>query len=323
MIHFLPMARALIVVLEGAQTLDVTGPAEVFAMARAADGAKAYDVRFVAASPGETTTTSGAVLRTTALPRVRSYDTVIVSGGPEAAVVAALADERLGAWLRRARAAEARVASVCSGAFVLANSGLLDGLRAATHWQATDRLAAFRPAVTVDRDAIFVREGRIWTSAGITTGIDMALAMVEADHGRAETDRIAAQLVLYVRRPGFQSQWSDALVAQLDEPDPLAAVARRARTQLARLDVPRLARLAGMSVRTLHRRCSERFRTTPARFLLRLRVEHARTLLTTSTRPVKRVAVESGFGSAERMRRAFVKELGLGPRDVRLLFERG
>ena len=316
------MPRALIVVIEGAQTLDVTGPAEVFAMAETKTGVRAYDVRFVASFPGEARTTSGATLKTVGLPRPLSTDTVIVSGGPEAAIVAALSDARLATWLRRAVAVGARVASVCSGAFVLAHAGILDGLRAATHWSGTDRLATFRPAVTVDRDAIYVREGRVWTSAGVTTGIDMALAMVEDDHGRSITDHIAARLVLYVRRPGFQSQWSEALVAQVDDPDPLALVARRAKTQLARLDVPRLARLAGMSVRTLHRRCSETMRTTPARFLARLRVEHARTLLTTSTRPVKRVAIDSGFGNPVRMRRAFVKELGLGPREVRLLFDR-
>ena len=319
----MPTSRVLIVVIEGAQTLDVTGPAEVFAMAGRVGGAGDYEVRFVASAPGLASTTSGAVLRTAALPRVRAGDTVIVSGGPEAAIARALADERLAAWLRRAHAAKARVSSVCSGAFVLAGAGLLDGLRAATHWSAASRLAKFRPAVVVDRDAIFVRQGRVWTSAGVTTGIDMALAMVELDRGLRVANGIASQLVLYVRRPGFQSQWSDTLAAQLDEPDPLAIAARRARENLARLDVPTLARLAGMSLRTLHRRCAAQLGTTPARYVARLRVEHARTLLTTSKRPTKRVAIDSGFGSTDRMRRAFVRELGVGPREIRLLFERG
>ncbi|MEO7109980.1 MAG: DJ-1/PfpI family protein [Polyangiaceae bacterium] len=313
--------RVLVVVIEGAQTLDVTGPAEVFALAGREGAKHRYFVQFVASRPGLTSTSSGATIQTTALPKPTKGDTIVVSGGPKEAIVLALADRKLARFLVRAHEAGGRVASVCSGAFILAATGLLDGLKAATHWAALERLAQFRPMVTVDRHAIFVQQGKIWTSAGVTTGIDMALAMVEQDNDAALANRIAGQLVLYVRRPGFQSQWSEPLTAQLEEPDAFAVIARRARPHLKKLDVPSLARLSGMSIRTMHRRCEERLHTTPARFLCRLRVEHARTLLTTSRWEVKRIAFESGFGNTERMRRSFVRELGIGPRDVRLLFE--
>jgi transcriptional regulator GlxA family with amidase domain len=154
----------------------------------------------------------------------------------------------------------------------------------------------------------------------VTTGIDMALAMLEDDHGRAVADRVAAQLVLYVRRPGFQSQFTEALLAQMQTGDPLGDIIARARSRLRSLDVPRLAKLAGLSGRTLHRRCREHLRITPAKLVERLRVEHARTLLSTTERSLKTIAHESGFSSAERMRRAFERELGVRPRDVRVLF---
>jgi transcriptional regulator GlxA family with amidase domain len=173
--------------------------------------------------------------------------------------------------------------------------------------------------VTVDRNAIFVREGSIWTSAGVTTGIDMALAMVEDDHGRAVANAVAGRLVLYVRRPGFQSQFSDALVAQSIGSDPLGEVIAWARGHLREADVERLARRAGLSLRTLHRRCQEHAGTTPAKLLDKLRVEYARMLLSTTSMPAKALAVASGFGSPARMKRAFQRELGIGPRDYKML----
>jgi transcriptional regulator GlxA family with amidase domain len=221
--------------------------------------------------------------------------------------------------VRRAAPIVARVASVCSGAFVLAAAGLLDGLTAATHWSACEALARFRPAVAVDRDAIFVRTGKVWTSAGVTTGIDMALAMLEEDCGRACADAAASRLVLYARRPGFQSQWSDALLAQATAGDPLAPAIAWARAHLAQLDVPTLARRAGLSPRTLHRRCAETLATTPAKLIERLRVEHARGLLATRRHPAKVVAARSGFADAAQLARAFRRTLGLTPRAYRTL----
>src|SRR5262249_34108645 len=157
-----------------------------------------------------------------------------------------------------------------------------------------DILARAFPAVSVDGNAIFVRDGSVWTSAGVTTGIDMALAIVEEDLGRAVADAVAARLVLYVRRPGVQSQFSEALVAQRAGSDPLGPAIAWARANLARADVEGLARRAGMSVRTFHRRCRDLLATTPARLIDKLRVEHARTLLQSSALPAKSLAGQCG-----------------------------
>lgn len=317
-----PRARVVLVAFEGVQTLDVTGPAEVFAVASREAGAPLYELVYVSPSGGTITTSSGLRVETLSLGGIAPAkgDTVLVAGGEEGALVAATKGGTLVPWIRRARRV-ARLGSVCSGAFLLAAAGVLDGLSVATHWSACDRLASFRPALTVDRDAIFVRNGDVWTSAGVTTGIDMALAMVEDDHDRALADRIAARLVLYARRPGFQSQFSDALVAQSEAGDPLAPAIAWARTRLGEVDVPRLARRAGLSVRTLHRRCVELLGVTPKKLVDRLRVEHARTLLRAGKGASQKVvARRSGFGSVAGMRRAFQEVLGLSPREVELLF---
>src|SRR6185312_1424959 len=254
MIHFLPMAlpRVILVAFAGAQGLDVFGPAEAFAAVARAVGTPAYDVVLAASRAGTLRATSGIALGARALGRLRPRpsDTVIVVGGDAPAIRAAVHDAALVGWIARAAPRVRRIGSVCSGAFVLANAGVLDGRRAATHWAACDELARYRPAAAVDRDAIFVRDGCVWTSAGVTTGIDMALAMIEEDHDRRVADTVAARLVLYARRPGFQSQFSDALVAQRAASDPLGPLVAWARANLrGPLDVERLARRAGLSVR--------------------------------------------------------------------------
>jgi transcriptional regulator GlxA family with amidase domain len=316
------MPRVVLVAFPGVQSLDVTGPGEVFATVGRQLEEPAYKVVLASRAGGPIRTTCGFDLATKRLAAIRPRpdDTVLVAGGEEAGVRAAIVDAELLRWLRRAARVVRRFGSVCSGAFVLASAGLLDGRRVATHWSSCDALAAYRPSVTVDRNAIFVREGKVWTSAGVTTGIDMALAMVEEDYDRALADRIAARLVLYARRPGFQSQFSEELLAQTQSGDPFGAIVARARTHLRVLDVSRLAKLAGLSARTLHRRCREQLGVTPAKLVTRLRVEHARMLLSTTKRPLKSIAHESGFSTNERMRRAFESELGIRPREVRLFF---
>lgn len=315
------MARVIVVVFDGVQTLDATGPAEVFAMAARLRRAPVYDVIYAAVGGGLMTTSSALTIRARELRRIRPApgDTVVVAGGDAAPIRAVSTDRALVAWLQRAAPVVRRVASVCSGAFVVAAAGLLDGKRATTHWRACAELARMFPAITVDGNAIFVRDGKTWTSAGVTTGIDMALAMVEDDHGRALADAVAARLVLYVRRPGFQSQFSEALVAQTAKSDPLGPAIAWARAHLDRVDVETFAKQAGLSVRTLHRRCSDTLGTTPARLLAKLRVEHARNLLATSDLAVKTLAARCGFGNPVRMKRAFARELGIGPREYRTL----
>jgi transcriptional regulator GlxA family with amidase domain len=320
-IHFLPMPKRIVLVgYDGADGLDLFGPAEVFAVAGRRVGGQAYEVILASAGGGAIALTSGPSVMTLDLAsiRLRSTDTVLVVGGADPAIDIAAADRALVHWLQRAARVVSRVGSVCDGAFIAARAGLLDGRRAATHWESCDRLARLHPGVEVDRDAIFVRDGRVWTSAGITAGIDMALAMVEEDHGRQLADAVAAHLVLHARRSGFQSQFSDALVAQTSASDPLGPVVVWLRANLrAPLDVAKVARKSGMSVRSLHRHCLRALGTTPAKLVEKLRVEQARTLLATSELGIKTIAVRCGFGSAPRLTRTFERALGVAPREYR------
>jgi transcriptional regulator GlxA family with amidase domain len=315
------MVRILVVVFEGVQTLDATGPAEVFAAASASLGTQAYRVLLASIGGGPRTTSSALRLHTCDLRRIRPSreDIVVVAGGGERAIGAAMGDRALIGWLKRASKVVRRTTSVCSGAFILAGAGILDGRRATTHWVACERLARMFPQVNVEPNAIFVQDGAVWTSAGVTTGIDMALAIVEQDLGRALADAVAAALVLYVRRPGFQSQFSGALVAQTSSSDPLGPAIAWVRANLAKANVESLAERAGLSLRTLYRRCEEQLGMTPAKLVDKLRIEHARTLLATSDLSAKLLAVQCGFSSAAHMKRTFERELGMGSREYRLL----
>jgi transcriptional regulator GlxA family with amidase domain len=316
------MRRIIMVMYEGATALDVTGPSEVFASASRHAGKSIYRLELTSAGGGVCATSTGLPMHTRDLLSLRPAvaDTVIVAGGFG---VAAMAQRPLLSWLQRAAKTAERVSSVCSGAFVLAAADLLDGRRAATHWIGCRRLARMYPRIKVDHNAIYVSDGKLWTSAGVSTGIDMALAMVEQDHGSALADTIAAELVLYVRRPGFQSQFSESLVLQMRASDPMHQAAAWVRRNLRAADVESLARAAAMSVRTLHRRCREHLGMTPAKFIDRARVEHARVLLSRGSIGAKQLAERCGFGSAGNMKRTFLRELGISPRDYQLLHTRG
>jgi transcriptional regulator GlxA family with amidase domain len=321
-LYFLPMGtRVLLVGFDGADGLDLFGPAEVFAGASRRLGAPVYEVIVAAAGGGGAMRlTSGASVaaRDLATLRPQAADTVIVAGGDDRALAVAAGDATLARWLVRAAGVVRRIGSVCDGAFILASAGILDGKRATTHWSSCERLARRHPAIDVDREAIFVHDGRVWTSAGVTTGIDMALSMVEEDHGRQLADIVAAHLVMPLRRPGFQSQLSEELVAQTSASDPLGPVVAWVLANLrAPLDVNRLARQAGMSARSLHRRCLQSLGITPAKLIEKLRVEQARTLLATTQLGTKAIAARCGFGPAPRMTRAFERALGVAPQAYR------
>jgi transcriptional regulator GlxA family with amidase domain len=292
----------------------------VFAVARK-DEVPYYEVVFASTGGGRRTTSSGLTVDTRDLHRIRPLpsDTVIVAGGDEPGVLNAVADQALTRWLVRAAKVARRTGSVCSGAFILAAAGLLDGKCAATHWRACARLAELFPRVRVDSNAIYVRDGRIWTSAGVTTGIDMALGMVEEDLTRGVADGIAADMVLYVRRPGFQAQFSSALVTQSSRSGELSRALEWLRGHLDRASVVEFAKRAALSERTLHRRCHEELGASPAKLIARLRLEQARMLLATTQLSAKVVADQCGFGNAARMSRSFMRELGLAPREYRLL----
>ncbi len=301
------------------QALDVVGPLEVFAMANRHGADPAYATALVSASGRPITTSSGLSLATERVTRRAPIDTLVVAGGTGTA--AAMADARLIAWLRDAAMSARRVTSVCSGAFLLAQAGLLDGRRVTTHWSACDTLARTFPAVDVDADRIYVRDGDVWTSAGVTAGMDLALALVEQDHGGDLALAVARQLVLFAHRPGGQSQFSAQLAVRRAEREPLReALAFVAEHPEADLSVPALARRAAMSVRTFARAFRQEVGTTPAAFVQRSRVEAARRLLETTDRKGHDVARACGFGTVETMHRAFQRTVRTTPGQYRRLF---
>jgi transcriptional regulator GlxA family with amidase domain len=314
-----PRRRIVLVAFEGVQTLDLVGPAEVFSVAdRIADSGYAIDV--VAPDGGELTTTSGLRLRTGPLPRrPRNVDTLIVAGGLGVPAVNA----RLVEWIADASRRARRVASVCTGAFLLARAGLLDGRRATTHWAACDELARRYPTVTVERDPIFVRDGDVWTSAGVTAGMDLALALVEDDVGHRAALEVARWLVLFAKRPGGQAQFSSALAAQVADREAIRELQAWIGDHLdANLTVDRLAERADMSTRSFARAFRRETGTTPAAYVEAVRLERAQLLLETTASHVDEVACRCGFGTPETLRRAFARRLGVSPSDYRSRFGR-
>ena len=305
------------------QLLDVTGPLQVFATANdyvaEAGGSPPYAPSIVAQGGQRIAASAGLGLAADPLPPIgAAVDTLMIAGGP--GVEAAAADPLLLDWVReRARQAR-RVASVCTGAFLLAAAGVLDGRRAATHWSCCEDLARRFPSVRVEPDPIFVRDGPVWTSAGVTAGIDLALALVEQDLGRTAALAVARYLVVFLKRPGGQAQFSAALSLQAAE-DKFGALHDWINEHLADdISLPVLASHAGMSQRSFSRHYAEATGLTPGRAVERLRVEAARRLLSESRLPVKRISQRCGFGSEETMRRSFLRVLATTPQDYRARF---
>ena len=265
------------------------------------------------------TASAGLRLATCPLPPAAApLHTLMVAGGP--GVEAAAADPVLVDWARARAARARRVASVCTGAFLLAATGLLDGRRVATHWSVCAELARRFPAVRVEADPIFVRDDPVWTSAGVTAGIDLALALVEEDLGRAAALAVARYLVVFLKRPGGQAQFSAALSLQTAE-DRFGALHDWINQHLASdISLPLLASQAGMSERSFSRHYTRATGLTPGRSVERLRVEAARRLLSESRLPVKRISQRCGFGSEETMRRSFLRVLAATPQDYRARF---
>ncbi|MBI3843779.1 MAG: DJ-1/PfpI family protein [Planctomycetes bacterium] len=309
-----------------AQILDVTGPLEVFARTSRwlrqqglADG-DAYRVEILAARAGPFPTSSGMrLVADRAFGTVKnSIDTLLVSGG--VGTETELHNRRLLAWLARQAERVRRLCSVCTGALLLAEAGLLDRRSATTHWNYCGRLAK-RSGVRVEPDRIFVRDGNIYTSAGVTAGMDLALALVEEDHGRDVALSVARELVMFLRRPGGQSQFSAQLAGQIALREPLRDVQSFIHDNpTADLSVPALALRTSMSERNFSRAFSREVGRTPASYVERARVETARRLLEESTLGLKEVAARSGFGSMESMRRAFRRGLGVPPTAYRQRF---
>jgi transcriptional regulator GlxA family with amidase domain len=302
--------RIALLAYEGCQLLDVTGPAAVFGAANEGRERPFYDVRILSPDGGTVVSNAGVALVSRKIGG--QPDTLLVAGGSRG-LRATMAREDVRRWLCKVAPRTKRYGSVCTGAFVLAAAGLLDGKRVATHWASCDRLADGFPALEVDADSLYVVDGKVWTSAGVTTGIDMALALVEADLGAARANLIARHFVLYARRPGYQSQFSPLLQAQTRAEAPFAALIDWMQENLDRpLDVPALASRTGLSERSFYRKFTEATGKTPAHFVESLRLDAARTLLARGL-PLKAIAGKVGLSSPARLGQAFERRFGMAP----------
>ncbi|MBJ7328429.1 MAG: GlxA family transcriptional regulator [Solirubrobacteraceae bacterium] len=310
--------RVVILAPDNVQPLDAIGPAEVFHTATVLKP-PGYAIELVAPGGGTITSQSGIRLVVDPLPEpTRPVDTLLVAGGIGTREMAGDADAV--AWVRAMSAHARRTTSVCSGAFVLAAAGLLDGKRATTHWAWCDLLARTYPEVQVDADPIYIRDGDVWTSAGVTAGMDLALALVEDDLGPDVALDVARQLVLFMKRPGGQAQFSAGLAAQAARRDPLRELQAWVVDHLDEdLSIPSLAQRACLSERQFARAFKAETGMTPAAYIEALRVERARLLLSDG-QTVDEAARTCGFASAEVMRRAFHRRVGVAPSAYRERF---
>jgi transcriptional regulator GlxA family with amidase domain len=356
-----PLRTVVIVIYPGVQSLDVTGPLEVFSGAqrlvelevlRSGDRKDSSSGDSKDSSSGDRKSSNGGSEGSSSAPSIPGYQTLVLSSDgapvvtssgltlvPHGALDAApraidtllvaggpgwerpCEDRILLDWIGTRGQSARRVASVCTGAFLLASAGLLDGRRATTHWAAAAELARRYPQVRVDPEPIFLRDGHVWTSAGVTAGMDLALALVEEDLDREAALTIARHLVLFLRRPGGQSQFSATLAAQTPERQSLRDIQRFAVENLAAdLSVDSLAARAHMSPRHFARSFRGETGITPARYVERLRLEAARRSLEDADESLAAIASLCGFGTPETMRRAFLRALGVGPAEYRRRF---
>ena len=316
------------IVYPGIQLLDVVGPLEVFAAASEAlaqtspaQPAPGYQLEIIGSAAGSVCASSGVTIGVN-----RAYedlpgeiDTLVVAGGHGSAQ--AFTDPRVLDCVRRAASRARRVTSVCTGAFVLAAAGLLDGRRATTHWNSVAALAKLFPKIDVQPDSIYVRDGSTWTSAGVTAGMDLALALVEEDCGRGIALGVSRRMVFFLKRPGGQSQFSAQLSQQLADRDPLRDLqAWIIEHPGAPHNIEAMAERVAMSPRHFSRVFAAQVGESPGRFVERTRVEAARRRLEDSRRSVDEIASEVGFGTSETMRRAFLRQIGVGPSAYRERF---
>lgn len=313
--------RLGVLAVPGVQMLDVAGPLDVFAEANAQAGSKAYDLSLVAVAPGPIPTSAGVRLMADVVagPDAGAFDTLLVAGAPH--ICEESADDALLDWLRGQAERTRRIGSVCSGAWLLAAAGLLHGRRITTHWDVADRLRGRFPDVTIEVDALHVSDGRLRTAAGVTAGLDLALALVEEDLGREVAKRVASQLVMFFKRPGGQLQFSRRGEVNPAGRSSLQEVQRWSLANLtADLTTQALAERAGLSARHFVRLFQAEIGATPADWVEMARVEAARRLLEAGGRP-KQAAGESGFSDVDTFRRAFQRQLGVTPAEYRRRYE--
>jgi transcriptional regulator GlxA family with amidase domain len=323
----MPERRVVIVTYPGMQTLDAVGPYEVFAGAdqvvTAAGQPGGYRVDLVSVGGAPVRSESGVGLCTAPLPGpsdpIDPIDTLIIPGGNGAA--GALDDDVLLDWLAAAAAGARRVATVCTGAFVAARLGLLQGRRVTTHWARAYQLAAEYPEVTVDPDPIYLRDGRFWSSAGVTAGIDLSLALVEDDHGTGVAQTVARWLVMFLHRPGGQTQFASPVWVPRAERSAVRAVQTLVESAPGGDHrVPALAAAASMSERHFARVFTAEVGETPGRFVERVRIEAARRQLEETADTLDVIAAGCGLGTAETLRRVFHRRLGVSPDAYRQRF---
>jgi transcriptional regulator GlxA family with amidase domain len=301
------MRRVVISGSPPVQILDVTGPLEVFS------NAPGYSVEIAAADGSRALETNRGIALSGAIPIQDisgGIDTLVIAGGPGAE--SGVYDKAYLKWIEAAAARSRRVASICTGAFLLAAAGLLDGKRAVTHWDFCDRLAREFPNIEVCPDPIYLRDGSTYTSAGITAGIDLTLALVEEDHGHQAALRVARQLVMFLVRPGGQAQYSHMLSRQAATSDPLHELQLWMLENLREdLGVERLADRIGMSARHFSRVCQRETKMNPGQFVDRMRVEAAQQMIDSSSMGLKEIADACGFRSVDSMRRTFLRVVGV------------
>jgi transcriptional regulator GlxA family with amidase domain len=307
------------------QLLDVVGPADVFAeAAKQLGNPRAYRVEVIGTHKGVIKGSSG--LKLSIDETFETYkgriDTLLVAGSPHIEEIAL--NPELQQWLCRQAKAVRRIGSVCSGAFLLAAAGLLDGRHVTTHWNSSAKLAREHPQTHVDPDSIFIKDGNVYTSAGVTAGMDLALALVEEDHGRDLALSVAREMVMFFKRPGGQSQFSAQLAAQTAERSVIRNVQDYVVEHLkADLSVPTLAARAGMSERNFARTFKAETGSTPAEFVELARIDAARRMIEDSDVSLKRLADNVGYANTDGFRRAFMRRLGVGPSDYRKRFSFG
>ena len=314
----LPVERGVVIVTfsEG-QILDVTGPLEVFSSASRFLPAVRYRTQVVTTGGGPVRANCGLEFASSAIGDITGpIDTLMVAGG--SAMDCAVADSELLAQIRRLAADARRVTSVCSGAFLLAAAGLLQGRRATTHWADCRQLDATYAEVTVEPDAIYVQDGNVWTSAGVTAGIDLALALVADDHGHQAAATVARQLVVYLQRSGGQAQFSALLAGQAADTEPVRDLLSWLRDHLTDdLSVPALARQINLSERQFTRVFKAEVGATAADHVEAVRLDSACRLLETTNRTIEQIAKTCGFGTPETMNRTFRRRLNTTPGDYR------
>lgn len=318
------MRRVAIVLFPHVQSLDVAGPLDVFAEAnRFLPQADGYEIVTIGVAPYPIVASNGMPLgaQYSLAQAPQDVDILLVPGGP----LLPDSDEvpAITRWLQDAVPHAGRYGSICTGAFILGHAGLLDGKRAATHWSHAQQLADRFPRARVEPDRIYVRDGALMTSAGVTAGIDMALALVTEDHGAAVSLAVAKRLLVVAQRQGGQSQFSPYLTASADNDSPVAKVQRHVMEHIGEpFSVERLAEVVAMSPRTFARVFAREANVTPAEFVLRARIDAARHLLEGSEMAIKAVAYHCGFGSAARMRLCFSQRLGVTPTQYRDSFRK-